>query len=152
MLMLETIRNISAVLGCASIALGLICTINKTARDWISKIFARKKCEETQKETMDSLCAKLDAYINSNEEFKNALLEDMEVQKDFSRDQCRNNIKDIFYRYCGAKKIPLYEFKAATDTYSTYKDKLHGNHYIALLYNEMQKWEIDYTHSFEEDE
>lgn len=150
--MLEIVKDVSAWLGCASLAIGLICTISKTARSWIANLFAKKKCEDNQKTMIDGLCTKLDEYIKSNEEFKNALLEDMEVQKDFSRDQCRNSIKDIFYRYCGIKKIPLYEFKAATDTFVTYKDKLHGNHYIALLYNEMQKWEIDYTHSFEEDE
>lgn len=150
--MLETVKDISTVIGCISIAFGLVCTISKTTRSWIAQVFAKKKSDETQKEVIDGLCTKLDEYIKSNEEFKNALLEDMEVQKDFSRDQCRNNIKDIFYRYCGVKKIPLYEFKAATDTFTTYKDKLHGNHYIALLYNEMQKWDIDYTHSFEEDE
>ena len=110
------------------------------------------KGEEDQKAMIAGLCTKLDEYIKSNEEFKKKITEDMEAQKELSIDQCRNVIKDIFYKYCDAKKIPLYEFKVATSTYLTYSERFHANHYIALLYNEMQKWEIDYTHSFEEDE
>ena len=150
--MLEIIKNTSATLGCISLAIGLVCTISKTARGWISNLFAKKKGEEDQKEIIDGLCNKLDEYIKSNEEFKKKMTEDMEAQKEFSIDQCRNVIKDIFYKYCDAKKIPLYEFKVATSTFSTYSERFHANHYIALLYNEMQKWDIDYTHSFEEDE
>jgi hypothetical protein len=150
--MLDIIKDVSAVLGCISIALGLFFKLNKSARDWISKVISRKKCEAKQEETLRGLCNKLDAYIESNEEFKKTILEDMEVQKDFSRDQCRNIIKDIFYRYCETKKIPLYELKVATDAFNTYSQKLHANHYTALLYNEIEKWEVDYTHSFEEDE
>lgn len=150
--MLEIVKNTSAVLGCASLAITLICTISKTARNWISNVFAKMKGEEDQKAMITSLCTKLDEYIKSNEEFKKKMTEDMEAQKEFSIDQCRNTIKDIFYKYCECKKIPLYEFKVATDTFDTYTHKLHSNHYIELLYNEMKKWEIDYTHSFEEGE
>ena len=150
--MLEIVKNTSAVLGCISISIGLICTISKTARNWVSNIFTKKKCEENQKAIITGLCTKLDEYIKSNEDFKNKITEDMDAQKEFSVDQCRNVIKDIFYKYCDLKKIPLYEFKVATSTFATYSERFHANHYIALLYAEMQKWDIDYTHSFEEDE
>lgn len=150
--MLEIVKDVSAILGCLSIALGLVFKLSKTARDWISKKLAKQKCEEKQEETLHGLCTKLDEYIKSNEEFKKKITEDMDAQKEFSVDQCRNTIKDIFYRYCDTKKIPLYEFKVATDTYDTYHQKFHANHYVELLYNEMKKWDKDYTHSFEEDE
>jgi len=150
--MLEIVKDTSVILGCAGLSITLICTISKTARSWISKLFAKTKSEEDQKAMIAGLCNKLDEYIKSNEEFKNKITEDMEAQKEFSIDQCRNVIKDIFYKYCDAKKIPLYEFKVATSTFSTYSERFHANHYIALLYDEMQKWDIDYTHSFEEDE
>lgn len=150
--MIDVVKDIATVLGCISVALGLVITVNKTARDWISNLFAKKQCEERQEETLHGLCTKLDEYIKSNEEFKRKVIEDMDAQKEFSVDQCRNTIKDIFYRYCDTKKIPLYEFKVATDTYDTYTNKFNANHYIKLLYSEMENWEKDYTHSFEEDE
>lgn len=150
--MIEVIKDIATVLGCGSVAFGLVCSLSKSTREWISKLFAKKQHEERQDKTLDGFCDKLDDYIKSNEEFKKILLEDMEIQKEFSRDQCRNIIKDIFYRYCNDKKIPLYEYKVATDTYTTYSNKFHGNHYIALLYKEISKWEIDYSHSFENEE
>lgn len=150
--MLEVIRNISTALGLISVSFGLVCSISKSVRSWFSNLLSKKEHENSQDKTIGGLCDKLDKYIASNEEFKQKITEDMEVQKDFARDQCRNAIKDIFYKYCDTKKIPLYEFKVAENTFDTYSKKLNGNHYIALLWGEIQKWEIDYTHSFEGEE
>lgn len=148
--MIEVIKNVATVIGCISAAFGLICSVNKSVRGWFSNLLNKKEHESKQDKTINSLCEKLDKYIESNEEFKKKMTEDMEVQREFSIDQCRNVIKDIFYRYCETKKIPLYEFNVATDTFDTYTNKFHANHYVALLYGEMQKWEIDYSQSFEE--
>lgn len=150
--MLEQIENVATVLGCASVGFGLVCSVSKSARNWVGNVLSKKEHESKQDKIISELCNKLDTYIKSNEEFKQKVTEDMEVQKEFSIDQCRNTIKDIFYRYCDTKKIPLYEYKVAENTFETYSKKLHGNHYIALLWGEIQKWEIDYTHSFEEEE
>lgn len=150
--MIEVIKDIATVLGCVSVAFGLVCSLSESTREWISQLFAKKQHEEKQDNTLSGLCDKLDNYIKSNEEFKKILLEDMDVQKEFSKDQCRNIIKDIFYRYCDEKKIPLYAYKTANSTFETYSNKLGGNSFICLLWREIQKWEIDYTHSFEEDE
>jgi len=149
---METFKNIATVVGCISALIFIIATINTKFSDWIKNLFKNKEKEEAQTSKIDTLAEKFDKYIASDEIFKQSLLEDLDVQKDFARDQCRNTIKDIFYKFCETKKIPLYELKIATDTFTTYSKKLKGNHYIALLYNEILKWEIDYTHSFEEDE
>lgn len=150
--MLEVIKDVASVLGCISIAITLLCTLNKTVKRWIAAMLKTEEQKEKESATIQSICDKLDKYIASNQEFKEKITEDMEVQKDFARDQCRNAIKDIFYRYCDIKKIPLYEYKVAENTFDTYSNKLKGNHYIALLWGEIQKWEIDYTHSFEGEE
>lgn len=149
---MEIVKNTAAILGCLSVAIGLILTVSKTVRHWISASFNKKQCDAGLKVTVNDLCDRLSTYIKSNEEFKKTIFEDMEMQKDFAKEQCRNIIKDIFYRYCDTKVIPLYEFKVATDAFEFYHDKLHANHYITLIYNEMTTWEKDYTHCFEEEE
>lgn len=66
-----------------------------------------------------------------------------------SRQQCRNDIKNIYYRYCHEKKIPIFERKTADSIYQIYHNEFHGNSYATLLYEEITKWEID--HQFSED-
>jgi hypothetical protein len=159
--MIEIIKNIAIVLGCVSTALTLIITISKSAREWFKKLLTKRmdeKCKENKIDNLenkvDGIVIKLDKYIASDNEFKEALLNDINVQKDFAKDQCRNTIKDIFYRYCDSKRIPLYELKIAKATFETYSNpkKLNSNSYISLLFNEMLKWDIDYTHCFEADD
>ena len=50
--MLEIIKNISAVLTCFSVALALVLTISKTAREWISKLFVKQKAEEKKEDNV----------------------------------------------------------------------------------------------------
>ena len=150
--MIEIIKNIAVVIGCISGMLTLIFMISKKFRCFISIKVNNALQKNKNENKLESISNKLDTYIKSDEEFKKSLREDMDIQKDFARDQCRNTIKDIFFRYCNIKKIPLYELKTADYTYTTYHNKLEANSYISLLYNEIKKWEIDYTHSFETDD
>lgn len=142
-------KDIATIIGCLSALLAFLMTVSKPIRKWISNIFNKIKCDEEQNETINNLVNKLDKYIESNEEFKIALHKDMDVQKEFAKDQCRAIIKDIFYQYCDSKKIPIYAYKTASSAFNTYC-KLGGNSFICLLWQEIQKWEIDYTHSLEE--
>lgn len=148
--MLEIVRNTATVLGCISVAIGLICTLSKGFRHWISVLFSKKENREKHERSFNDMCTKLDCLIESNKDFKEKLLTDIEIQKEFARDQCRAVIKDIFYQYCDEKNIPLYAYKTASSVFTTYHDKLGGNSFICLLWQEIQKWEIDYSHSFEE--
>lgn len=150
--MIDVIKDFAAVVGCIGAVIALIATISTNFRSWLHNKFRRRDEEIQQQSKIDELVANFNNYVKSDEAFKKGLQEDMLTQKDFAKNQCRNIIKDIFYRYCDERVIPLYEYKIATETFDIYSHKLKGNHYIALLYDEIKKWEIDYTHSFEEDE
>lgn len=63
--------------------------------------------------------------------------------EEVSMQQCRNTIKNIYYKYYKTKKIPLYERKTVDKTYKIYSEVFHGNSYAALLYKEICKWEIE---------
>jgi hypothetical protein len=157
--MIDIIKDVAVVVGLISAVFALIISISKNAREWFKNLINKRvneKCREDKidgiENKVDGLVGKLDKYIESDKEFKETLQNDINVQKDFARDQCRNIIKDIFYKYADAKRIPLYELKIAKTTFETYSDpkKLNGNSYISLLFNEIVKWDIDYTHNFEE--
>lgn len=60
-----------------------------------------------------------------------------------SMQQCRNIIKNIYYKYYKTGHIPMYERKTADATFKIYSDQLHGNSYAQLLYREICRLEID---------
>lgn len=77
----------------------------------------------------------------------------LENTEEVARQQCRDKLKDIYYKYCDKKVIPLFDRKTADATYALYTKKLNGNSYAALLYKEIVSWAIDPTgHVPEEDE
>lgn len=142
-------KDVAAVIGCLSALLAFLMTVSKPIRRLISNIFNKIRCDEKQNKTIISLVSKLDEYIESNKEFQIALRKDMDVQKEFAKNQCRSIIKDVFYQHCDNKMIPVYSYKTASSAFTTYCE-LGGNSFICLLWQEMQKWEIDYTHNLEE--
>ena len=145
---IEVVKNIAVVIGCISGILTLIFMISKKLRDWFKiKISKSLKVKEDYNQ-FKNMSDKLEKYMEEDKEFKKSIKDDMEVQKDFSRDQSRMIIKDVFFKYCNEKRIPLYELKIVKSVYDIYKNKLNGNSYISLLYEEIIKWEIDYTIDF----
>lgn len=103
----------------------------------------KKQTEEITeiKNTLNNLKTKFD-----NLETKvDGLEKRSDVDEDFNAEICRNVIKDIYYKYNKAQKIPLYERKMADSLYKIYSEQFHQNSYGQLLYQEICKWEIDTT-------
>lgn len=144
--MIEVIKDIASVIGCIMAAIGLLATIFKPIRkgigNWI-KGLAHTTEQQTQLNNME---IKLDGFIETIGELGKRLNRDMNTQREFAKNQCRVTIKDIFYRYCESKIIPIYEFQIASSTYCIYHDEFEGNSFITLLFDEMKTWDIDYTH------
>lgn len=133
---MEIIKDIAAVVGCLVSIITLLTLTTKGGRNFIIKLFKKhtKELVETNQKQNESIA-----------DIKNSLhimLEKLDVLEEVSRQDCRNIIKNIYYKYQGSKKIPLYERKTADKTYELYHEILKGNSYIVLLYNEIIKWEI----------
>lgn len=139
---METIKNIAAIIGCVLSLITLISLCSKGGRAAI-KSFFKQNTKELQDEN--------ERQAKDIKEVKN-LVGEMSVQlTNFGlvlEQQCRDTIKNIYYKYYKERKLPLYERKTVDLTYKLYKDIWDGNTYIKLIYNEITKWEID-TISYE---
>lgn len=133
---MEIIKDIAAVVGCIVSIITLLTLTTKGGRNFIIKLFKKhtKELVETNAKQNEAI-----EEINSG---LHTVLEKLDVLEEVSKQECRNIIKNIYYKYQAAKKIPLYERKTADKTYELYHDILKGNSYIVLLYKEIVKWEI----------
>jgi hypothetical protein len=93
---------------------------------------------------LEKYIAELSKYVVENDKFKEILTNKIEIHLEFTRAQCKNIIKNIFYRYEHSRKLPLYEKKTLMTIRELYINRLGGNSYASLLLEEMDKWEIDY--------
>ena len=147
---MEIIKDISAIIGLLLSLISLITVCTKKGRELIRRWFTiqtrelseqnerQNKAIEQIKDAVDEISIQIDGLtVNIN-----ALEEE-------AKQQCRNTLKTIYYKYHAKETIPLYERKTADKTYEIYHDKLHGNSYANLLYDEICKWKID-TVSFQD--
>lgn len=142
---MEIIKNIAALLGLITSISTVIAICSKSARVFIAGIFKKYGSEDDMKEInekLDRITEKLENIEQSNN-----------ITVDFTREQCRGLIKDMFYRYYDDRTLPLYEYKWLLKLENLYVNRLHGNSFVAGLIKEMKTWTIDYskTHA-EEDE
>ena len=134
---MEVIKNIAAVVGCLVSIITLISICSKTGRAFITGLFKRNTKslhEENEQQTKD---------IREIQNTLNLMMEKFSALEEVSMQQCRNTIKNIYYKYCTVKRIPLYERKTVDKTYRIYREVFHGNSYASLLYKEICKWEIE---------
>ena len=142
---MEIVKNIAALLGLITSISAVITICSKSARAFIAGVFKKYGNENDMKEIarkLDKITEKLDNIEQSNN-----------ITVDFTREQCRGLIKDMFYCYYDNKTLPLYEYKWLLKLEDLYINRLHGNSFVAGLIKEMKTWTIDYskTHA-EEDE
>ena len=141
---MEIIKDIAAIIGCLLSLISLITICTKKGRA-IIRNFVLKNTEDIQKENQRQ-ADDIEAIKEMIEELSvrfDEFGERFDSVEENARQQCRNTIKHIYYRYQSFQKIPLYERKTADKTYDIYCNQLHGNSYIKLLYEEICKWEID---------
>ena len=68
-----------------------------------------------------------------------------DITVDYTREQIRGLIKEMFYEYYDEKVLPLYEHKWLLKLEDLYIRRLHGNSFAAELIAEMKKWPVDYS-------
>lgn len=133
---MEVVKDIAAIVGCVISIITLITLCTNGGRKLLTKLILKQTetlAQENKQQTDDIENIK-DMLISMSGRF--------DLMERFSRQECRNKIKDIYYKYCDEKKIPLYERKTADHMYELYHDGYHGNSYAQLLYGEICKWEI----------
>lgn len=137
------IKDIASIFGCIISAITLLTLMSKGGRSFIQNLF-KKNTEELKKENEAQ-----NSDIQAIEEKLKLILFKFEALEEVSKQQCRDTIKTIYYKYHAEKKLPLYERRTVDKTYEIYTNIFNGNSYASLLYNEICKWEID-TASYED--
>jgi len=150
---MEVVKNIAAILGVILSAASVLTLCSKTVRSFVLKILKKRKEQDELQKSIAEIKEMLERHIEEEKEFKDNLAEMNEINLEFTKEQCRNIIKGIFYRYSDTQTLPLYEKKALKSVEDLYVNRLNGNSYAALLLDEMKDWEIDYksAHPGEED-
>ena len=134
---MDLVKDIAAVIGCIVSFITLVTLCSKGGRAFIRNIF-KKNTEELREENQ-----KQSKAIQDIQDTLQIVVDKLDAEEMILMQECRNTIKNIYYRYQKEKKIPLYERKTADKTYEIYVGKFNGNSYAKLLYDEISKWEID---------
>lgn len=150
---MEVVKNIAAVLGVILSAASVLTLCSKTVRNFIIRKFKKEKEKTDIQKSIAEIKEMLERHIEDEKEFKDNLAEMNEINLEFTKTQCRNIIKSIFYKYNDTKILPLYEKKTLMNVEDLYINRLHGNSFASLLLDEMKEWEVDYetSHPGEED-
>lgn len=135
--LLELIKNISSALGLILSASSVAALMSKRAKIAIGNFFKKYGNDDDISEIKTSL-KELKGDVKS-------IRESNSITVDFTREQCRNMIKDMFYRYCDSEKLPLYEYRLLLLLEDFYIKRLHGNTFVVDIIKKMKTWEIDYS-------
>lgn len=133
---METMKDIAAIIGLVLSVISLITLSTKAGRAGIKSIFKKQT-----KEIVDTNLKQSKDIA----EIKKTLAQIQETLRDVeevSIQQCRDTIKEIYYKYCRTKQIPLYERKTVDRTYQIYSERFHQNTYAQTMHDEIIKWEI----------
>lgn len=142
---MEIAKNIAAILGLILSCASVITLCSDKVKKIIASIF--KKYNQEQDEDIEEIKQSIKAMRERMEEQDkklDELVENGAIALDFTRQQCRNIIKDMFYKYYDTKVLPLYEYKTLMYVSDIYIKQLNGNSYAFGLITEMKKWEVDY--------
>lgn len=136
---LDILRDLSIGLGIILSVISLFNLYLGFRKKWL------KKFVEELTQDLIKINSQQDSDIKKIKEMIEQIPQDLELLKDAERQQIRNSIKNIYYKYVAEKRIPIYERKTADAMYILYSEGLHSNSFITLIYNEICKWEIDST-------
>lgn len=144
MVAVELVKDVAAVLGVILSLASVIALCTKGGRK-IVYLIIRKHTQELhdvnvqQDESIEEIKESLKAV--------NQRLDELSASHDaicqVLKNQCREAIKNIYYRYKNEAVIPLYERKTADEAYNLYSNIFHGNSWAETLHNEIVQWKID---------
>lgn len=141
---MEIVKNIAAILGLILSFFSVITLLSKNMRSFLSNTIRKYSNSSESETTISEIKQMLESHIKDDKSFKKEIQEVNEINLEFTKTQCRNNIKNIFYKYNDTKCLPLYEKKTLMSIEELYIGKLHCNSFAGFLLEEMKKWDVDY--------
>lgn len=150
---IDFIKNVAVILGFIISSASVITLCTKGGRKLLGNVFSKYTTKQnTEIKELKEVVVGLKNEVASLRAEASSLKSNSDITIEFTKQQCRNTIKEIFYKYCDEEVLPLYEYKTLIATRDIYVEKLHGNSYAQEMLDIMFKWKIDYTKSrIEED-
>lgn len=114
----------------------------------ISIVILIIKCKEYNdiKQNSKELCEIKSLFvdhINKDNEYKDNMKSLSDISINFIREQCRRDIKELYYKYYKEEKLPIFEKKFLLNIEDIYVHQMHCNTWAKKLIDEMNSWEVD---------
>ena len=138
---MEIVKNVAAILGAILSLASVITLFCRPIKAWLAQYLSKYKKEQADNERNQQIQDTLARLEKSIKDIKEA----NDITVDYTREQIRGLIKEMFYEYYDEKVLPLYEHKWLLKLEDLYIRRLHGNSFAAELIAEMKKWSVDYS-------
>lgn len=135
--MIELINTLTPIFGFIITIFAVVTLLSTNGRKAVKNLFRKntKALEETNCQQTEDIAA-----IQKSLEL---LQFQLDAVQESAKQECRNEIKNIYYKYRFEKRIPFYERKTADVVYQLYSVRFNGNSYASLMYEQICKWEVD---------
>ena len=141
--MIEVVKNIAAVVGCVLSCVSLATLCVKPIRQKFTAFVKRTSNQDEVETQLAEIKQILVDHIASDTDYHTRVEASLAVSETFTETQCRNILKQIFYRHRVDKVLPLYEKKTLMDIEELYIVKMKKNHWGKTLIEEMNTWAVD---------
>lgn len=151
---MEIVRDLAAVLGLVLTIASVIVLCSKTVKNLLASVFKKYGNDNELieiKKALNDISENLMTHIEENKVFKEEIKASNDISLEFTMTQCRSLIKNMYYKYFDAKKLPLYEYKTLLTLEDLYVNRCNGNSFAQNLIIQMKKWEIDIQDQDEEE-
>lgn len=138
---MEIVKNVAAILGAILSLASVITLFCRPIKAWLAQYLSKYQKEQDDNERNQQIQDTLARLEKSIEDIKEA----NDITVDYTREQIRGLIKEMFYEYYDEKVLPLYEHKWLLKLEDLYIRRLHGNSFASELIAEMKKWPVDYS-------
>lgn len=148
---MEFLKDVSSVLGVILSAASVAALVSKNVRAALARLVGHYGRVSETTESINELKQMFEKHLAEDKAFKEQAQEMNDILVAFVTTQCRDTIKNTFYKYNDTKTLPLYEKKTLMNISELYIGKLHKNSYASMLLREMEKWEVDCSSQVDEE-
>ena len=138
---MEIVKNVAAILGAILSLASVITLFCRPIKAWLAQYLSKYQKEQADNDRNQQIQDTLARLEKSIKDIKEA----NDITVDYTREQIRGLIKEMFYEYYDEKVLPLYEHKWLLKLEDLYIRRLHGNSFASELIAEMKKWSVDYS-------
>lgn len=131
---IEIVKNVAAVIGLIISFFSVVTLCSDKAKKLIARVFNKYNQEQ------DNDIKELKEAVNSLTEKMDVLMENDKIVLDFTKQQCRDRIVEIYEAHQDTKQLPMREYKRLLYIEDIYITKLEGNSYASELITEMKTW------------